>query len=86
MSLKDEVNEFVNADPLRAVRISYTHLLVQAVGSILASGGTPDDLRECFDEAMSLARGMIAGAQSYCTAGEALDAVLGRNGAPKKLG
>ena len=58
-TLKEESNAFM-ADPAHAVRVSFTYLLVQAVGSVLAAGASVEDLRECFEEAITLSEKMLA--------------------------
>jgi hypothetical protein len=53
MSLKDEIEAMVDPDPVRAVRLCHAMLLIQSVGAILSAGGSPEDLRETFEEAIT---------------------------------
>lgn len=63
LTLKEEMDAFVSPDPVRAVRLLGCQELIRAVGSLLGTGASEQDVREVFELAVRMSSTVLASMQ-----------------------
>ena len=56
MAFKDEMDGFIDPDPIRALRLGCGYALVQAIGGLVGAAVSSDEIRELVEEAIQVSQ------------------------------